>query len=88
MWMSFSTSPSSSRDTGMPGPARDDLGDVLGVDLLLEEAARRRRVRSSRSASWRSQLGDLAVAQLGGALQVGVALGALELALGLLELLA
>ena len=33
------------------------------------------------------QLGDLAVAQLGGALQVGLALGPLDLAVGCLEAL-
>ena len=29
MWSSFSISPSSSRETGMRGPAGDHLGDVL-----------------------------------------------------------
>ena len=38
MWISFSTSPSISAETGMPVQLRDDLGDVLVVDLLLEEA--------------------------------------------------
>ena len=69
------------------GPAADDLGDVLGVDLLLEEAGVGRRSRASASASALLELGDLAVAQLGGALQVGVALGALGLAVRLLEAL-
>ena len=35
MWMSFSTSPSSSRETGMPVHDDDDGGDVVLVDLLL-----------------------------------------------------
>ena len=65
-------------------PARDDLGDVVGVDLLLEEhRARRRPSRSSLArlvlGELLLELGDLAVAQLGGALEVGVALGALGL---------
>ena len=47
MWISFSTSPSSSCETGMPVHSRDDLGDVLVVDLLLEEARSLRR-RSAR----------------------------------------
>ena len=38
MWISFSTSPSSSLDTGIPVQLGHDLGDVLVVDLLLEEA--------------------------------------------------
>ncbi len=81
--------------TGMPGPARDDLGDVLGVDLLLEEhgppsppASRAHRPRLVRSASLLLELGNLAVAQLGSPLEVGFALGALGLAArGLLEAL-
>ena len=87
MWTSFATSPSSRRLTGMPVQRADDLGDVLGVDLLLEEARRAAAPPARPPASWRSQLGDLAVAQLGGALEVGLALGALELAVGLLEAL-
>ena len=67
---------------GCRSSCADDLGDVLGVDLLLEEAARspsacRRRLGLGELLL---ELGDLAVAQLGGALQVGLALGALGLA--------
>ena len=40
MWMSLAVSPSSRRLTGMPVHAADDLGDVVGVDLLLEQRAR------------------------------------------------
>ena len=49
MWMSFSTSPSSRRETGMPVHFGDDLGDVLGVDLLLEEDVSRSSASSSAS---------------------------------------
>ena len=79
---------------GDAGPARDDLGDVVGVDLLLEEHAGRRRAVAAARASrcfvlgeLAFELGDLAVAQLGGALQVGFALGALGLDARLLEAL-
>ena len=34
IWTSFSRSPSSMRETGMPRPRRDDLGDVLLGDFL------------------------------------------------------
>ena len=42
MCTSFSISPSSSRDDRHPRPLRHDLGDVLGVDLLLEVPMPRR----------------------------------------------
>ena len=70
----------------MPGPLRDDLGDVLGVDLLLQEGGLAVLLRLQLGEAL-LELGDLAVAQLGGALQVGVALGALDLAVRLLEAL-
>ena len=40
MWTSLAISPSSSLVTGMPVHDGHDLGDVVGVDLLLEQAAR------------------------------------------------
>ena len=80
MWTSFSTSPSIRRLTGMPVQRADDLGDVLGVDLLLEEARPRAASTCLGLGELLLELGDLAVAQLGGALEVGLALGALELA--------
>ena len=69
------------------GPAGDDLGDVLGVDLLLEEAVRRGCRRGLALGllgvgELLLELGDRAVAQLGGALEVALARGDLELALG------
>ena len=87
MWTSFSTSPSMQAADRDAGPAGHDLGDVLGVDLVLEEAQLARLVaRASSSASRRLELGDAPVLQLGGAAEVGLALGALELGAGLLEL--
>ena len=55
----------------------------------LRKTGSRRRARLGRLALGELllELRDLAVAQLGGALQVGLALGALGLARGLLELL-
>src|SRR3977135_2826263 len=77
-----------------PRPARHDLGDVVGVDLLLQElrptrpaALGRRGLRRIRLHQPVSELGYLAVAQLGGALQVGLALCTLGLAARLLEAL-
>ena len=70
----------------MPVHSGDDLGHVLVVDLLLEEAG----VAVGALLGLRElalELGDLAVAQLGGALQVGLALGALGVAVRLLEAL-
>ena len=45
--------------TGMPVQLRDDLGDVVGVDLLLEEDRRagRASTATSRSASCCSSSG-------------------------------
>ena len=40
IWMSLAVSPSMRRLTGMPVQAADDLGDVVGADLLLEQRAR------------------------------------------------
>ena len=73
-------------------PARHHLGDVVGLDLLLEEHRPLPAVGSpelgspdSCSASLPFQLGDLAVAQLGRPLQVGGALGPLGLHARLLQ---
>ena len=66
-------------------PARDDLGDVLGGDLLLEEPGVAVVGALLGLGQLALQLGDLAVAQLGGALQVGLALGALGVAVRGLE---
>ena len=61
-----------------PGPARDDLGDVLLGDLLVQQraalglAALQPRPPLDHDLL---QLGDLAVVELGGALEVPVALG-------------
>ena len=74
---------------GNPRPARDDVGDVFVVDLLLEhlllalqllEPGRLRR-------DLRVELAHGAVAQLGGAFEVAVALGAFSLGAGCLEVL-
>src|SRR6185295_18701271 len=63
------------------GPAGHDLGDLVGVDALGQvygglELLLGLRLRLGQAAL---QLRDLAVAQLGGALVVELALGALEL---------
>ena len=89
MWMSFSTSPSISLRDRDAGPLGHDLGHVLVVDLLLEEGlvgldSCQPRLGSTTSSS---SFGDLAVAELRRALEVGVALGALGLAVRLLEAL-
>ena len=76
MWISFSVSPSSSRETGMPGPRADDGGDVVLVDLLLDHRGLRRRLTLLELLL---ELGQLAVADLGHALEVAGALGALRL---------
>ncbi len=93
IWTSFSTSPSIRRETGIPVQRGDHLGDVLGVDLLLQELRRglvgvvgALALLGLRELSL--ERGDLAVAQLGGALQVGVAGRLLELDLRLLDPLA
>ena len=87
MCTSLATSDSIRRDTGMPGPAGHDLRHVLVVDLLLEEGAVGLELLEAGLLLLHEPLefGDLAVAQLCGALEVGVALGALGLAMGALE---
>ncbi len=71
---------------GDAGPLGDDLGDVLFVDLFLEQAVDAFGARSLRRRRWAvllvgelgefaSSLGDLAVLQLGGALEVALAGG-------------
>src|SRR2546430_926070 len=67
------------------GPLRDDLGHVLRVDLLLE--VRGLALVLLQLGEALLELGDLAVAQLRRALEVGLALGALGLAVRLLEAL-
>ena len=73
------------------GPARDDLGDLVLGDLLAQQpllALLLRRAAPPRPAAARSSSGQLAVAQLGGAVEVVAALGLLDLAPHLLDLLA
>ena len=88
MWTSLAVSPSSSLVTGIPGPGRHDLGDVVGVDLLLEQAARtvEGRDRGLLLAEPILELDQGAVLQLGGAAVVGLALDLLDLRLERLEL--
>jgi hypothetical protein len=82
---------------GDTGPARDDLGDVVGVDLLFQEQSPSRPTRFARSrlggvlagfalGQLAFELGDVLVEQLGGALEVGFALRALGVDARLLEL--
>ena len=71
------------------GPAGDDLGDVLGVDLLLQQSpVLCRRFLLLRLAQLLLELHQRAVLQLGGAVQVVGAAGLLDLDLGLVDLLA
>src|SRR5918996_1354277 len=72
--------------SGSASPARDDLGDVLSVDLLLEEAGLARLgVGGLGLGDAALEVGDLAVAQLGGALEVALARSLVELAARLLQ---
>ena len=88
--MSFSTSPSSSRRDRDAGPLADDLGDLVGVDALGQVDGRLDVSVGAVLGVGEAllELRDLAVAQLGGALVVELALGALELAARLVEALA
>ena len=73
---------------GHARPAGDDLGDLLGGDLLLEDAARLllRRERFLSCGEVLLEVRNDGVAQLGGAGEVAVARCALELALRILDL--
>ena len=75
--------------TGMPVQRDDDLGDVLGVDLLFQHAL----VGLERRRAWRVAVGDvgldrgdLAVADRGGGAEITVTLETLGVATALLEL--
>ena len=68
------------------GPARDDLRDILCVDLVLEEPALDRGVLRLELGKPALQLGDRPVLQLRRAAEVGLALGALEFQTLLVEL--
>ena len=86
MWMSFSTSPSISRETGMPVHlATTSATSSASTSSFRKVAASRRRLLGG--VDLLLELGDLAVAQLGGALKVGLALGPLGLGARLLEAL-
>ena len=77
-------------------PARDHLGDIVGVDLLFEELGSARGGNAAVAAGALTrfvlgelafELGDVLVEELRGALEVGIALGSLGLEPRLLELL-
>ena len=78
-----------SRLTGNAGPLRDDLGDVLLVDLLLEHLLGALELVEARALGLDLglELAHRPVAQLGRALEVTVALGLLGVGARLLELL-
>ena len=81
--MSFSTSPSSSRETGNARPRRDDRGDVVLVDLLLHH----RRLRALLAlGELLLELGEDPVLDLGDAREVPGALLALGLHAQLVDL--
>ena len=88
MWRSFSTSPSSSFETGMPVHFATTSAMSSSSTSSLRKVPSAWSSRAAPPGRDRLlELGDLAVAQLGGALEVAVALGALGLAVRLLELL-
>ena len=76
MWISFSVSPSRSRETGIPVQRADDLGDVVLVDLLLDH---RLALGLGALLELALELRQLAVADLGHALELAVPLGPLGL---------
>ena len=76
MWISFSRLALEQPRDGDSGPRGDDGGDVVLVDLLLHHRLGRLRARSSKLLLERRQL---AVPDLGDALEVAHALGALGL---------
>ena len=81
--MSFSTSPSSSRETGIPVHDRDDGGDVVLVDLLLHH---RRLGPRLALGELLLELGEDPVPDLGDAREVAEALLALGLHAQLVDL--
>ena len=87
MWMSFSTSPSISFETGMPVHLATTSAMSSSSTSSLRKPASPVGALLRLAPSSLLELRDLAVAQLGRALEVGLALGALGLAVGLLELL-
>ena len=86
---SFCISPSSSLVTGMPVQRLTTSAmSSSSTSSLISRAPLPLRPRSVSSCSCRSSCGELAVLQLGGAVQVVLPLGLLDLDLGLLDLLA
>ena len=82
MWISFSTSPSSRRETGMPVHLATTSATSSASTSSLRKPCVSPSVRCGLAlGELLLELGDLAVAQLGRALQVGLALGALDLVL-------
>ncbi len=83
MWISFSTSPSISRETGMPvhlATTSATSSSVTSSVSIVPPSLVQLGELLLRLGDGRLELGDPAVAELGGALEVGVALGALGLA--------
>ena len=76
-WTSFAISPSISSAHRHAGPLGHDLGDVLGVDLLLEHAVALLQLVEVGGGIGDAplELGDAAVADLGRLLEVRLALG-------------
>ena len=88
MWTSFATSPSSRRVTGIPVQvATTSATSSASTSSLRKTVAPARRDGLLALGELLLELGDDPVAKLGGALEVGGALGALDLAAGGLELL-
>ena len=88
MWISFSTSPSIRRETGIPvhlaTTSATSCSVTSSVSIEPPAACSSRELRLLLGQR-RLELGDLAVPELPGLGEVGVALGAVGLALGLVE---
>ena len=85
MWISFSTSPSISFETGMPVHLATTSATSSSSTSSLKKRRSPVRARLGLRPSAALELGDVAVAQLRRRLEVGLALGALDLAVRVLE---
>ena len=87
MWISFSTSPSISFETGIPvqRPTTSATSSSVTSSVSSEPDSSSSRLRSSCAATILLELGDVGVLELCRPLEVALAVRALELAAGLVE---